>query len=604
MSMKKTLQNVINRPRGLGNVNHAPSFIGILVVLVGVLSTFLFADRLEQQSVSDFQTETARRTSTLTNYISSQTDDFGQQLLSLAAYYHSGGAITEQSWKDFIDRSQFVERHPHVLGVGFVDVILPSNLDEYIKNQKFDNPNFNFNPIGDRDLYTSIRYLEPHTTFNNRALGYDMYSESVRRNSMSIARDEAKITMTSPVHLRQDTDSGLLGVLFYMPIYETAATPSTEQLRRELLKGYVYLAVRPVDLIESAAKSSVDFGSISYSVQDKQTKLTMVEKKIQPLDTDTLYNNEQTIQVVDKEWVIKGEAYQPVLQRWTAPGVTFLLGIVTSFALGGMIMYVMTRRIERIDKLHEVEIQRTKNELLALASHQLRTPATGVKQYVGLLLEGFVGELNPEQSNIVRKAYEANERQLETINQILHVAKADADQLVLDKNVINLSKLVKSVIDSMRHDSDTHNSKIVFHVRHAVKVEADESYMRMVIENLISNALKYSKPGAGVTVRVTDTGGVAKVSVKDFGVGIDPKDHNKLFEKFSRISNPLSRTVSGTGLGLFLSKQIMVSHGGDIEFKSIVGRGSTFTAIMPLYYPKKIKQNRRRGNNEKEITDS
>jgi signal transduction histidine kinase len=237
--------------------------------------------------------------------------------------------------------------------------------------------------------------------------------------------------------------------------------------------------------------------------------------------------------------------------------------------------------VEQRSKL--IELNRSKDEFISLASHQLRTPATGVKQYIAMLLEGYEGALKPRQRQLLKVAFESNERQLRIINDLLKVAKADAGRLELVPEPCNLVELLYDVI--REHLSVFHDRKqtIVFNdPPESIVAEADTKLIRMVLENIIDNASKYTPHGKAISIEIGEEKGHIVVSVTDQGVGISLKDRKQLFQKFSRIDNSLSTLVGGSGLGLYWAKKVMDLHGGRILIKSRQGHGSTFTIKIPL----------------------
>lgn len=587
--MRKTLLQLFRERSRLIKV---PAIIGALVIAAGVLATFLFSDYLSKRAAVDFEAQSRDQTQTFVRTIEAKTGEFEQMLLLLAALHHANPDMSRSQWDEAITLSQITKRHPFVLGVGYVNVISKADLGAYQDSVQQERQGFTVYPSGDRETYTAIRFLEPSNAANDRAIGYDMYSEPVRHAAMNKARDEGKIAMTAPVHLVQEQDDQTKrGVLIFYPLYKEGMIPGDTAARRANIIGYTYIVMRSMDLIATIVSNNTPaLDTASYNVTDADSNVSMVDNIYAAPSSSTGYSSVQQARVVDRQWTIALTSYQSALARYTTPGVTFLLGVLTSLSLGGLVIYLMTRRILRLDAMHQRELQRTKDELLALTSHQLRTPASGVKQYIGMLLQGFVGELSAEQQTIAQKAFAANERQLETINQLLHVAKADADQLVLEREPIELGDLTRSVIDSMNSGFEQREGAIEFRSRKPFVVNADGRYIRMVIENFISNAIKYSDPAKKVIVTVSGRAEQACVAVRDYGVGMSENDMKKLFKKFSRVPNRLSKSVGGSGLGLFLSKQIMIAHGGDIEVDSKPGRGSIFTLTLPYdEAPKKKK---------------
>lgn len=231
-----------------------------------------------------------------------------------------------------------------------------------------------------------------------------------------------------------------------------------------------------------------------------------------------------------------------------------------------------------------VLLNSTKDEFISLASHQLRTPATGVKQYVGMLLEGYVGTLQEEQEAMLRYAYESNERQLKIIDDLLNVAHVDAGKVKVEKKPCNLLPLVHNVLQEQLSKFKSRDQKLVFNKPDdPIQAPVDARLIRMVVENLVDNAGKYTPEGRQIRVKVSEKARpkCAVITIQDQGVGIDKEDFSKLFQKFSRVSNPLSETVGGTGLGLYWVKRVIDLHDGNIKVTSTVGKGTTFTIELP-----------------------
>lgn len=227
-------------------------------------------------------------------------------------------------------------------------------------------------------------------------------------------------------------------------------------------------------------------------------------------------------------------------------------------------------------------INRTKDEFVALASHQLRTPATAVKQYLGMVLQGYAGDITPLQKDMLTKAFDSNERQIEIINQILNAARADTGKLVMTVAPFDLGAMIRGVIEEQRSGLVGHEHQLVVDIPdHPFVFHGDPGYMRMAVENLISNADKYTPPKGKITVRLTYSDTAVSIVISDTGVGIHKKDLDRLFVKFSRIHNSLSVKAGGSGVGLYLASEIVKLHNGTIDVASAPGRGTTFTIHLP-----------------------
>lgn len=254
----------------------------------------------------------------------------------------------------------------------------------------------------------------------------------------------------------------------------------------------------------------------------------------------------------------------------------------------------LTERKDYADKLAEANVKlrvtqkelkklnAAKDEFILLASHQLRTPATGVKQFISLLLEGFAGKLTSKQTYFLQKAFEGNDRQIELVNDLLRVAQVDAGHLILEKMPTAIGRLVKDVVDEQMDHFKKRRQQISVNVQPRLpKISLDPVRFRMVLENLIDNASKYTPESGKIEVSVSANKKEVHVRVSDNGVGFSESERKKMFQKFSRIPNQLSRSVGGSGLGLYWAKKVAELHGGSIMLERNISKGSVFTAVVP-----------------------
>jgi PAS domain S-box-containing protein len=255
----------------------------------------------------------------------------------------------------------------------------------------------------------------------------------------------------------------------------------------------------------------------------------------------------------------------------------------------------LTERKQKEDELHSANRQlraqsaelehlsNMKDEFVSLASHQLRTPATGVKQYLGLILQGYAGELTEQQCEFIQKAYECNNRQIELVNDLLSIAQIDSGRVVLHKAETDLGALVQDVVAGQAEQFISRGQNAAFNEpAEPLYAHVDARNLRMAIENLVDNASKYTPEGGIITVSVAPTEYSAVITITDNGVGIAEEQVAKLFTKFSRIPNPLSERVGGSGLGLYWAYKVTQLHGGTIKVASKLGEGTTFEIVVPV----------------------
>ena len=251
--------------------------------------------------------------------------------------------------------------------------------------------------------------------------------------------------------------------------------------------------------------------------------------------------------------------------------------------LGRVLRYNVQRKRSEVHRLQQLkEMNAAKDEFIALASHQLRTPATAVKQYLGILLEGYAGELTPQQTDYIQIANDSNDRQLVTINDLLKTAQLDAKRYKLNRVETELTRYVGAILPEFDTILALKGQQYDYDPGNEVSAKIDQHEMKLAIVNLIENAHKYSGDNTTIHVDIQSTDTHVTISVRDEGVGIAPKDQEAIFEKFTRIPNELSDSTSGNGLGLYWVKRIVMLHDGNLSVSSERGAGTTFTIQLPL----------------------
>ncbi|HTK39313.1 MAG TPA: PAS domain-containing sensor histidine kinase [Patescibacteria group bacterium] len=225
----------------------------------------------------------------------------------------------------------------------------------------------------------------------------------------------------------------------------------------------------------------------------------------------------------------------------------------------------------------------SKDEFISLASHQLRTPATAIKQLLGILLDGYAGDLPEPIRGFIEKTYESNERQIALVNSLLKVAQIDSGKIILNREVVDLNAVVESIVKQYTGIISDKKQTISMKLQATpLYAYVDHQYYRMAIENIIDNASKYTKEGGSITITTETVNGHARTSITDTGVGLAAADIPTLFEKFNRVENDLSHVVSGNGLGLYWVNRVISLHLGRIQVESELGKGSTFIVEVPI----------------------
>lgn len=554
-----------------------PTFIVFLMMMVLIG----FSWRTATRAVTDTRNETVDELgSTVQANIKQRLQLYENTLRAASGLFESSDSVSRDEWRRFVASLDIKESLPASLVLGYAEIIPASQLNAYearIRAEGF--PTFNVTPEEPaRDIYSSVTYFEPDNDRNRQAFGGDMLVNAPRREAMERARDSGKTSMSDVASTLQEDGSRENGITIYQPVYRPKAPIDTVEQRRAALTGYIYTALRSSDLFGNVFESNTeDFNFEIYDGEELKPETLLYNNHPSNGGFSHIYTDKITLS--DQQWDIRFSAKDTIVPESVRrrPGNVATGGTIFA-AIVALVVYLLLQRRTRILAFKEErKIERAKDNLLSLASHQLRTPATGVKQYIGMVLEGFVGKISKEQQDLLARAYESNERQLRIINEFLYLAKADADRVVISPQKFDLAELARQIVSDMESEVNEagHTIKIV-QKNKKLEAVADTHSVRMIIENLLSNAIKYTPAGGRIIVTLKRDGGNAVLEVKDNGVGIEKKDYPKLFRQFSRIPNKLTRQTSGSGIGLYLADYLAKLNGGTITVESEAGKGSTF----------------------------
>jgi signal transduction histidine kinase len=229
----------------------------------------------------------------------------------------------------------------------------------------------------------------------------------------------------------------------------------------------------------------------------------------------------------------------------------------------------------------ERRTERAKDQFIEIASHELRTPLTSVLGYLELLEEGEVGPVAPEQRGILEVIHRNAKRLLHLAGDLLTVARADAGRLDLMPAPTDLELVVRQCAESARPAAAERGIALEVETE-PIALLADAIRLAEVVDNLLSNALKFTPPGGRVSVTARQEAGRAAIGVADTGMGIPVAEVANLFKRFYRTERALTAAIPGTGLGLSISKMIVEAHGGTIDVSSREGHGTRFRVELPL----------------------
>lgn len=230
--------------------------------------------------------------------------------------------------------------------------------------------------------------------------------------------------------------------------------------------------------------------------------------------------------------------------------------------------------------------QSIKSDIVSISAHQIRTSLSAIKWIIKMFIDGDLGKLTAEQENLMKKAYEDNDRAIGVVTELLQANKIED---VIEKKYsfaeVDMIELIDSSIFDFSGEALAHKIEIIF-LKPELRlsfIKADKEKFRIVLQNLFENAIKYSNPHGKVFIALREKDGFVEASVKDMGIGISEEGKKSIFEKFYRDSTAQKKEAVGSGIGLFTTKKIVEDHGGKIWFESNEGEGTTFFFTVPIY---------------------
>jgi PAS domain S-box-containing protein len=248
--------------------------------------------------------------------------------------------------------------------------------------------------------------------------------------------------------------------------------------------------------------------------------------------------------------------------------------------------------LEREQNERLLELDKLKDEFVALVSHELRTPLTSIRGYLELVLDGEAGDLTDEQRQFLGVVERNADRLLALVGDLLFLAQVEAGKLTLEVGAVDVAAVAAQSVEAAQPLAEDKNIALTLAAGPVPLLAGDNARISQLLDNLISNALKFTPEKGRVDVRAHALDGSAVIEVRDSGIGIPVEEQERLFERFFRSSNATERQIQGTGLGLAISKAIVDAHGGQINVASELNAGTTFRVSLPIHQPQAAEPER------------
>ncbi len=282
-----------------------------------------------------------------------------------------------------------------------------------------------------------------------------------------------------------------------------------------------------------------------------------------------------------------------IYSEWLKSPVFILIPSLLVISI--ILIYLLNKNVaESLDQNQDID--KAKNDFVSLASHQLCTPLSAISWYSEMLLSGDGGELSKEQRKYVQTIYHSTKRMILLVNALLNVSRIDLGTFAIEPELTDIRSIAEKVISELPpiiKDKKINISKK--YAENLPKIMADPSLVKLIFQNVLSNAIKYTPEDGNVDFSITKKEGNILIKIKDSGCGIPEEQKSRVFTKLFRADNVRRLETDGTGLGLYIVKSILDYSGGKIWFESQENKGTTFYITLPLSGMKKKSGTKRLG---------
>lgn len=586
-----------------------PTMVLLVLLMMTVGITYNFYQNSKSKDINRFNSEVGRAQSAFNHRFSL----YISLLEGGRGFVESVENLRLQNFKKYVGSLDLKTDYAGIQGIGYSMIIPSGGQNDLVKEMESQGQtDFKIFPLNNSDFITSIVYLEPSDERNVKAIGYDMSTEENRREAMMRARDTAKPAATAKVLLLQEiTKDKQAGFLIYLPVYKNGNIPETLIERQKELIGFIYAPVRSGDFLNDLL-SNASIGQLGFAVFDEEIKAeTLMAKTFDDsaaVFADRLnepYQTQTEILVAGRSWKIKYFALPAFIDQssvgWTP--LIFVIGVAFSFLLFGMTYWETLARKklqQTASELFELEKQKhdllnkekiarlaaeranaTKDEFIDVVSHELKTPLNTIAGWTRILRGDNLSEKTKRLA--LAKIEKSLRSQTKLVEALLEYSEILAGQTNLTERRLDFGRMVSQLIEEIVPIAAGRDITVVPDISLELQyICGDEKKLKMALSNLLTNSVKFSKPGGTINVRVLKNGENMEMHVKDHGQGISEELLPHIFERFRQGDTSTTRNIGGLGLGLTISAQIIRLHGGTIDVVSDgEGKGSVFTVKLP-----------------------
>lgn len=588
-----------------------PYFVLVLSLILTTGATFLFYQSAKTKDNTRFVSNVNRIRASLDNRLGL----YIALLKSGRGFIESTEELNLEKFTNFIQSLEIEKNYNGVQGIGYTKTVKNTERDEFLAKMRAEGmTDYRVFPDSENPVYQPIVYLQPPSDRNQKAVGFDMASEENRWAAMQSARDTGTEQTTRRVVLVQENgEDRQFGFLIYLPVYKNSGTPATVEERRERITGYIYSPFRATNFLRDV-KDNAGIDDIVITIYDGEPDaehfMAQTEGGTERNFSERIggkYSALNEIEVAGRRWVVRYDSLPAFAAQssinWTP--LIFLVGVIFSLLLFGMTYWESSTRTkleETAENLSESERQiqgllekeqaarriaeaanATKDEFISVVSHELRTPLNAIAGWTRILKSN---DLSNNTKDLALQKIEKNLRlQTTLVEDLLNYSQLVSNKENLEKKEIDCAEIFENVFAEFVKIAEKKGVNFIKENQlNGEKVLGDAGKIKIVIINLLSNALKFTPPEGSIIARLSEQDETVEIKIEDSGRGINSEFLPHIFDRFSQYDSSTTRKFGGLGLGLAVSKHIVNLHNGTIEAKSEgEGKGSTFSVRLPLY---------------------
>ena len=565
-------------------------FLGLLVTF---FSVNFIRENMEATALRDFE----YNCNELLIKIDSRLEQQAQLLRSGSALFASSDTITRAEWRRFYNQTLVARYLPGIQGFGFAALISEEQLEKHIKQVRDEGfSDYNIFPSGEREIFSTIVYIEPFSGRNLSAFGYDMYSERVRRIAMDASRDSNTAVLSGKVTLMQETvDDVQAGVLMYVPVYRNNAPLNTVEERRSAIKGWVYSPYRMRDLMSGIqGNDAFNTGNrINFKIYDEggtsNDSLLFDNDVTGDSIADDIGDLKLTLPVEfnSKKWIIEFTSKSEEMtslhrDRARVMMAGIIIGVLLILlALLQINSIVKTRQIRELN-LQLEKLNQDKDRFITILGHDLKSPFTAILGFLEMLTEDLRRFTMDEIESHVNLINDASKQTFILLEDLLVWTKAHSGNIPFNPQMLDLHDVYTNIENVLSPGAEAKNLSLNYFSQGEIKVFADIDMLKTILRNLVSNAIKFTNRGGFIHVTAVKASENVTISVSDNGVGIKAERLTGLFDISRIFTTTGTANEKGSGLGLILCKELVEKNGGRIWVESEYGKGSNFVFTMPV----------------------